>query len=51
MSDNEKKEDIDGVINSKQIKFPAPMKSYNTPTSDYEFTDKDKIKEKLHTRY
>lgn len=51
MSDNKKKEDIDGVINSKQIKFPAPMKSYNTPTSDYEFTDKDKIKEKLHTRY
>ena len=51
MIKNEKKENIDGVINSKGIKFPAPMKSYNTPTSDYEFTDKDKIKEKTHTRY
>ncbi|HEY5525478.1 MAG TPA: hypothetical protein VIK26_09125 [Clostridium sp.] len=51
MSKNEKKESIDGVINSKGIKFPAPMKSYNSVTSDYEFTDKDKIKEKTHTRY
>lgn len=51
MSKNEKRENIDGVINSKGITFPAPMKSYNSPTSDYEFTDKDKIKEKTHTRY
>lgn len=51
MSKNEKTENIDGVINSKGIKFPAPMKSYNSPTSDYEFTNKDKIKETLHTRY
>jgi len=51
MNKYDKNENIDGVINSKEIKFPAPMKSYNTPTSDYEYTDKDKIKEKLHTRY
>ena len=51
MIKNEEKENIDGVITSKGIKFPSPMKSYNSPTSDYEFTDKDKIKEKTHTRY
>ncbi|PRR82557.1 hypothetical protein [Clostridium vincentii] len=51
MSKNKKKEIIDGVINSKGIKFPAPMKSYNSPTSDYEFTDQDKIEITTHTRY
>lgn len=43
MNKDEKKENIDGVITSKGIKFPAPMKSYNSPTSDYKFTDEDKI--------
>jgi len=51
MNEDEKKENIDGVINSKNLRFPAPMKSYNTPTSEYEYTDKEKIKEKSHTRY
>lgn len=35
---NKKQHRTDGVIHSATMKFPASMKSFNTPTSDYSYT-------------
>lgn len=41
---NKKQHRTDGVINSSSIRFPAYMKSYNTPTSDYSYTRGNHVK-------
>lgn len=45
---NKKKHRTDGVIHSATMKFPASMKSFNTPTSDYSFTRGDRAKITAH---
>ncbi|MDS0527384.1 hypothetical protein NNC19_16965 [Clostridium sp. SHJSY1] len=43
MSKNDKKKRTSGVIHSANAKMPTPEKSFNTPTSDYEFTDNEHV--------
>ena len=43
MSKNDKESRTDGVINSGNVKFPSNSASYNTVTSSYSYTDKEKI--------
>lgn len=43
MSKNDKKKRTSGVIHSANTKMPNPEKSFNTPTSDYDFTDNEYV--------
>lgn len=40
---NDKKHRTDGVFTSNNEKYATPQTSKNTPLSDYEFTDREKI--------
>jgi hypothetical protein len=51
MSKNDKKKRTTGTIYSSNIKIPDPDKSFNSPTSDYSYSDEDNIDRKLHRRY
>ena len=51
MSENDKQKRTDGTITSANTKVAAPIKSFNSPTSDYEYTSADKISDTLHRRY
>ncbi|WP_294352674.1 hypothetical protein [uncultured Clostridium sp.] len=49
MDKNNKKNRTDGVINSANTKFPTPQKSFNNKTSNYEFTDDQKIRRQSYS--
>jgi hypothetical protein len=51
MSKNDKQKRIDGTITSANAKFPSPIKSFNTTTSDYSYPSSQKIDDTLHRRY
>ena len=40
---NNKKHRTDGTITSSGIEFPSPITNKNTPTSTYDYTDKQRI--------
>ena len=40
---NNKKHRTDGTIKSRGIEFPSPITSKNTPTSTYDYTDRQRI--------
>ena len=40
---NNKKHRTDGTITSGGIQFPSPITSKNTPTSTYDYTDRQRI--------
>lgn len=51
MKTNNKQNRTNGTILSQDIEYPAPMKSFNSPSSEYELNKKDKINEKSKKRY
>ena len=51
MNKNDKQKRRDGTVKSANTKMPVPSKSYNTTTSEFEYSDADNIGGIRYQRY